>query len=85
MDYTNKQFYNSELIQTIDAKNSNEAKLLKRFHATLPPMFPDIKNPGEYGIHFINIENGRNEKRESSWFNIEEVRAVNLTKYLLIA
>lgn len=63
----------------IDAETSREAKLLKH----LDEMFPEIKNPGAYGIHFFNVD-ARNERRKTSWFNIREVRLVNITKPLCI-
>lgn len=56
----------------IHTKDSDEAKLLKH----LDSIFPDIKRPGEYGIHFINVD-GQNERKETSWFNIDEVRVVS--------
>ncbi|XP_055300785.1 probable RNA helicase armi [Sitodiplosis mosellana] len=68
LEYPNTQFYNSELIPTIDAESSREAKLLKH----LDGIFKEIEKPGAYGIHFINVD-GRNEKRETSWFNVAEV------------
>lgn len=71
LEFSNKQFYNSELIPMIDAETSREAKLLKH----LGEMFTDIQNP--YGIHFFNVD-ARNEKRKTSWFNINEVRLVNI-------
>lgn len=74
LEFSNKQFYNSELIPMVDAETSREAKLLKH----LGEMFTDIENPGTYGIHFFNVD-ARNEKRKTSWFNINEVRLVNIT------
>lgn len=59
----------------IDAVTSREAKLLKH----LDEMFPNIENPGAYGIHFFNVD-ARNEKRKTSFFNVDEVRLVNIAK-----
>lgn len=79
LEFNNKQFYNSELIPMIDAETSREAQLLKQ----LVSIFPDVQNHGAYGIHFVNVDDGRNQKFKTSWFNINEARVVSFTQFLI--
>ncbi|XP_031617415.1 probable RNA helicase armi [Contarinia nasturtii] len=72
LDYCNTLFYKSELIPMIHERDSDEARILKH----MVGIFPDIENAGDYGIHFVNVEDGHNQKKETSWFNIEEVQVM---------
>lgn len=73
LDYYNTQFYNSELIATIAANGSFEAKLLQHFCEIFTSDDPEY--PTNYGIHFINVD-GKNIKRRNSWCNIAEAQMV---------
>lgn len=81
LGFNNKQFYNSELIPMIDAESSREALLLKH----LDGIFPNVQNRGAYGIHFVNVDDGRNQKWKKSWFNLNEARVVSFTQFLITA
>ncbi|XP_031636601.1 probable RNA helicase armi isoform X2 [Contarinia nasturtii] len=73
LDYCNKQFYESRLISMLTKKNyPRYYNLLEH----LDSIFPGYERRGKYGIHFINVANGRDEKKKTSWYNIEEVKAV---------
>ncbi|XP_055304449.1 probable RNA helicase armi isoform X2 [Sitodiplosis mosellana] len=78
--YTSQNFYRSELIPMIDAETSREAKLLKHLHG----IFQDMEKPGTYGIHFVNVDDSRNQKWKTSWYNISEVHvSVKLVEELI--
>lgn len=61
----------------IHATESREAKLLKH----LSVIFKGLDFSIEHGIYFINVE-GRDEKRETSRFNISEANIVSFFCFL---
>lgn len=64
----------------IDAETSREAQMLKH----LDGIFPDVQNHGAYGIHFVNVDDGRNQKWKTSWYNISEAKVVSqFTQFLI--
>lgn len=76
MEYYNKQFYKSELIATIPAEGSREAKTLEHLSQIFTSVDPEY--PTDHGIHFIDVD-GRNIKRKNSWCNIAEAQMVRTT------
>lgn len=71
LEFYNSQFYNSELIPMIDAKTSRDAKTLKH----ISPILGNSNT--QYGIHFINVGYGMNERRITSWRNPYEAHVVS--------
>lgn len=69
LDFYNSQFYKSELIPMVDAQNSHDAKLLKHISQI-------FHHSGDYGIWFVNVDHGPNEKRKNSWRNPYEAHVV---------
>lgn len=70
----NDMFYNSQLIATIDGKNSKEAKYLETLcDADLIPA------QQQQGVYFCNVR-GKNVRYNNSysWCNDEEVEEVNI-------